>query len=91
MDGSGNIDQMTIDDIARAAGVSKGAISKLLTTDNETTRGLAQLSSLSGPPWRSNKSPAPSASAAPPSIATSRRRRLSRRLAGYLLPVAGRP
>jgi hypothetical protein len=40
---------LTIDVVARAAGVSKGAISKLLTSDDETTPGLAQLAA-AGPP-----------------------------------------
>ena len=37
---------MTIEDVARAAGVSKGAVSRLLTTDDETISGLAQLASI---------------------------------------------
>ncbi|MEQ4208469.1 acyltransferase domain-containing protein [Actinopolymorpha sp. B9G3] len=40
---------VTIDDVARAAGVSKVAVSKLLTTDDETSSGLAQLA-LTGSP-----------------------------------------
>ncbi|MEQ4209686.1 acyltransferase domain-containing protein [Actinopolymorpha sp. B9G3] len=41
--------RLTIDDVARAAGVSKGAVSKLLTTDDETIAGLAQLASTGSP------------------------------------------
>ena len=40
---------MTIDDVARAAGVSKGAVSKLLTSDDETTSGLTQPASTGSP------------------------------------------
>jgi AcrR family transcriptional regulator len=41
--------RLTIDDVARAAGVSKAAVSKLLTTDDEAASGLAQLASTGSP------------------------------------------